>query len=101
PLLQQFGFPATVYLTTFYSDYQKPIFGLFCSYVLWRARARMPQPDTKAVLGRQSEWNLSTESGRRRAHREIMDLVVRKQLTLPERIALAERLTGVLGDDYE
>ena len=49
PLLKQFGFPATVYLTTFYSDYQKPIFGLFCSYVLWRARTRMPQPDTRAL----------------------------------------------------
>ena len=47
PLLQQYGFPATVYLTTFYSEYRKPIFGLFCSYVLWRARTRMPQPDTQ------------------------------------------------------
>jgi peptidoglycan/xylan/chitin deacetylase (PgdA/CDA1 family) len=101
PLLRQFGFPATVYLTTFYSDYQKPIFGLFCSYVLWRARARTPQPDTRELLGRPSAWNLSTEGGRRRAHREIMDFVVREQLELPERIALAERLTDLLGDDYE
>ena len=44
PLLRQFGFPATVYLTTYYSDYTKPIFGLLCSYVLWRARARRPSP---------------------------------------------------------
>jgi hypothetical protein len=55
PLLRQFGFPATVYLTTFYSDYQKPIFGLFCSYVLWRARTRMPKPDTRALFGRANE----------------------------------------------
>jgi peptidoglycan/xylan/chitin deacetylase (PgdA/CDA1 family) len=101
PLLKQFGFPATVYLTTFYSEYQKPIFGLFCSYVLWRARARMPQPDTRPIVGRQSAWDLSTEGGRRRAHRDIMDFVVRERLKLPERIALAERLTGLLGDDYE
>jgi peptidoglycan/xylan/chitin deacetylase (PgdA/CDA1 family) len=101
PLLQEYGFPATVYLTTFYSEYRKPIFGLFCSYVLWRARARMPQPDTRGVLGRRSDWNLSTDGGRQRAHREIMDFVVREQLSLPERMTLAERLTGLLGEDYE
>jgi peptidoglycan/xylan/chitin deacetylase (PgdA/CDA1 family) len=101
PLLKEFGFPATVYLTTFYSEYQKPIFGLFCSYVLWRARLRMPHPDTRSILGRQSAWDLSTDGGRRRAHREIMDFVVQERLALPERIALAERLTDLLGDDYE
>lgn len=101
PLLKQFGFPATVYLTTFYSDYQKPIFGLFCSYVLWRARTRMPHPDTRALLGRSSEWNLSTEGGRQCAHREIMDFAVQQRLTLPQRIALAERLAALLGDDYD
>jgi peptidoglycan/xylan/chitin deacetylase (PgdA/CDA1 family) len=101
PLLKQFGFPATVYLTTFYSDYRKPIFGLFCSYLLWRARTRMPHPDTRQLLGRQSDWNLSSEQGRQRAHREIMDFVERKRFALPERIALAERLAGLLDDDYE
>ena len=50
-MLQQFGFPATVYLTTYYSDYGKPIFGLLCSYVLWRARARTPQPDVTPLFG--------------------------------------------------
>src|SRR5688572_28900359 len=38
PLLQRYGFPATVYLTTYYSDYQRPIFDVFCSYVLWKGR---------------------------------------------------------------
>jgi len=101
PLLKEFGFPATVYWTTFYSEYQNPIFKLFCSYVLWRARSRMPQPDTRPILGRQSQWNLATESGRRRALREIMDFVHEARFPLPERSALAERLTDLLGDDYE
>jgi len=74
---------------------------LFCSYILWRARSRMPQPDTRPILGRQSQWNLATESGRRRALREIMDFVHEARFPLPERSALAERLTDLLGDDYE
>jgi peptidoglycan/xylan/chitin deacetylase (PgdA/CDA1 family) len=101
PLLKQFGFPATVYLTTFYSEYQQPIFKLFCAYVLWRARGRMPHPDTRPILGRASAWNLATEEGRRHALREIMEFAYGVRLALPERTDLAERLTGLLGDDYE
>src|SRR5258708_5047520 len=38
PRLKQFGFPATVYLTTYYSEFQRPIFNLICSYMMWKAR---------------------------------------------------------------
>jgi peptidoglycan/xylan/chitin deacetylase (PgdA/CDA1 family) len=101
PLLQQFGFPATVYLTTYYSDYNKPIFGLLCSYLLWRARTRMSQPDVTPLLGTAMPWRLSDAEGRTRAHRDIMAYYEREQLSLPERSALAERLADLLGDDYE
>src|SRR4051812_13208847 len=36
PILERFGFPATVYLTTFYCDFNRPIFNLVCSYILWK-----------------------------------------------------------------
>jgi peptidoglycan/xylan/chitin deacetylase (PgdA/CDA1 family) len=101
PLLQQFGFPATVYLTTYYSEYNKPIFGLLCSYLLWRARHRAPQPDVTPLFGEPLRWNLSDADGRARAHREILAYSDREQMTLPERSALAERLSDLLGDDYE
>lgn len=101
PLLQQFGFPATVYLTTYYSDYGKPIFGLLCSYVLWRARARTPRPDVTSLFGTARAWHLGDGAGRARAHRDILAYVDREQLTLPERTEFAERLTDLLGDDYE
>jgi len=101
PLLQQFGFPATVYLTTYYSDYGKPIFGLLCSYVLWRARMRMPHPDVTPLFGTALPWTLADAAGRARAHRDILAYVDREQLTLPERTAFAERLADLLGDDYE
>lgn len=101
PLLRQFGFPATVYLTTYYSDYNKPIFGLFCSYVLWRARARRPQPDVSSLFGGPMRWDLGSAAGRARAHGEILAHVNREGFSLPERTAFAERLTDLLGDEYE
>ncbi|HEV7993308.1 MAG TPA: polysaccharide deacetylase family protein [Gemmatimonadaceae bacterium] len=101
PVLESFGFPATVYLTTYYSDYNKPIFGLFCSYVLWRARLRRPEVDAKPLLGHPIRWDLSTEQGRQRAHRDLMHYVTIEGYKLPERIDLAERLTAFLGDDFD
>jgi peptidoglycan/xylan/chitin deacetylase (PgdA/CDA1 family) len=101
PLLRQFGFPATVYLTTYYSDYGKPIFGLFCSYVLWRARNQAIGPEVTALVNAPAPWDLSDAAGRARAHRDILDHADREQLSLPERTALAERLTDLLGDNYE
>ncbi|MEO8560552.1 MAG: polysaccharide deacetylase family protein [bacterium] len=101
PVLEKFGFPATVYLTTFYSDYNKPIFGLFCSYVLWRARLRRPVVDAQPLLGHPIRWDLASEQGRQRAHADLMRYVEFEGFRLPERIELAERLTAFLGDDFD
>ncbi|MFL5620529.1 MAG: polysaccharide deacetylase family protein [Gemmatimonadaceae bacterium] len=101
PLLRQFGFPATVYLTTYYSDYDQPIFGLLCSYMLWRARTRMPQPDVTPLFGTSMPWQLSDAAGRARAKRDILAYADREQLTAQERTTWAERLGDLLGVNYE
>jgi peptidoglycan/xylan/chitin deacetylase (PgdA/CDA1 family) len=36
PMLQRFGMPATVYLTTYYVVHQLPIFNLAAAYLFWR-----------------------------------------------------------------
>jgi peptidoglycan/xylan/chitin deacetylase (PgdA/CDA1 family) len=38
PLLQEFQFPATVYVTTYYAQKQVPIFKIACRYFLWTGR---------------------------------------------------------------
>jgi len=40
PILKEFGYPSTVYQTTFYSTYNRPVFDTACSYILWKARGR-------------------------------------------------------------
>jgi len=40
PILNEFGIPAVVYLTTHYSKYQRPIFDNMCVYLLWKGRGR-------------------------------------------------------------
>ena len=40
PLLEEFGYPATVYLSTYHCLQQRPILGLVLRYLLWRARSQ-------------------------------------------------------------
>jgi len=43
PLLKEFGFPATVYVTTYYADKKAPVFRMACRYLLWTGRGhRIP-----------------------------------------------------------
>jgi peptidoglycan/xylan/chitin deacetylase (PgdA/CDA1 family) len=41
PVLEEFGFPATNYVSTYYCIYQRPILGLTLRYLLWRARSHV------------------------------------------------------------
>lgn len=38
PLLEEFSFPATVYLTSYYSRYQRPVFNTMLRYLFWKGR---------------------------------------------------------------
>lgn len=44
PLLEEFRFPATVYLSTYHCLHQRPILRLTLRYLLWRARAQVLPP---------------------------------------------------------
>src|SRR5579864_4920375 len=37
PILKQFEWPATVYLTTYYSQFESPVFDPMCSYLIWKS----------------------------------------------------------------
>lgn len=62
PALEEFGFPATLYLTTYYVDYQRPLFNLMVSYMLWKSmRPGLRLPDG-SPLTNQAEAGSATDS---------------------------------------
>ena len=85
PALQEFGFPCTMYLTTYYCNYKLPVFDLILSYLLWKGG----QPGKSIGPGRVSE----VERLKQQAEREHLDVLGKNQM--------AESLAASLGVDYQ
>ncbi len=99
PLLKEFDFPSTLYLTTFYSHYNKPIFGIFCEYLLWKARSETL--NLKQITGRDAKIELKGDAARKAAFREIERHVWAQKLSAEEKTAFAEMLARQLKLDYD
>lgn len=93
PILSEFGFPATLYLTTYYVDYPRPLFNLMTSYLLWRSIGPNRRlPDGSPV---------STEAEAAAAQKRILNQAESQNATGAEKDAIATALAHDLGMDYE
>src|SRR5246127_1595988 len=99
PLLKQFGFPATVYLTTYYMEHPRPVFSLICSYMLWKRRGVVLHGGKEVGLA--VPLDLRTEAARHQVVRGLIDLSDHEQMTGGQKDELAGRLARVLEIDYE
>lgn len=98
PLLEEFGFAATLYLTTFYSQFNRPVFDLMCSYLLWRGRGR--NLDLKQITGRDLRIDLRNAVAREAANSEIRAFAREQKMSAEAKDALASSLAAHLGVDY-
>jgi peptidoglycan/xylan/chitin deacetylase (PgdA/CDA1 family) len=96
PILREFGFPATLYLSTYYSDFNRPVFDVMCTYLLWKGRGGAL--DWPAVLPRPA---MLDEAGRRLAGRALKQHAYVARLSGLEKDALLAGLAGRLGIDYD
>jgi peptidoglycan/xylan/chitin deacetylase (PgdA/CDA1 family) len=99
PRLKSFGFPVTVYQTTYHTDYERPIFNLICSYMLWKRRADVLPAAPE--LGLTQPLDLRTELGRHRVVRTLIERSEREGKTGRQKDELAGQLAELLGIDYE
>ena len=107
PLLAEAGLPTTLYLTTFYSEFKRPVFDGVCSYLLWKGRGS--RLDLAPLVGRAAasalsggaSLDLSDAAARERASRELRKFAARERLSADEKDALASRLARALKVDYE
>lgn len=99
PLLKAYGFPVTVYQTTYYMSTGLPVFNLICSYMLFKRR-NGNIPDA-AEIGIPGPLDLRTEANRRIVMRVLVDLSERGDQTIAQKDELAGRLARFLKLDYE
>jgi peptidoglycan/xylan/chitin deacetylase (PgdA/CDA1 family) len=98
PLVKEFGFPVTLYLTTFYSYYQKPVFDLMCSYLLWKGRSKTL--DLKPLTGQDLKTDLRSNDFREAVLSEIHAFAGGQKLSADQKDAFAASLTAQLDVDY-
>ena len=94
PILREFSLPATVYLTTYYVDRNWPVFGLLCSYLLWKSsRTELRWPE---VLGAPVTLD---DAGRRQVSAALSAYCDKNDLSGRQKDALAGELAGRLDVD--
>ena len=98
PLLKKFGFPVTVYQTTYYTDRPIPVFNLVCSYLLWKRRGSVL--DKGDELGLKPPLDLTSEANRQAIVQRLMDNCERDNLDSGQKNEVAGRLAKLLDIDY-
>ncbi len=98
PVLDEFGYTATVYLTTFYSHYQRPVFDVMVSYLLWKGRDR--RLNLRNLIGEDSVLPTDHET-RADTVQSLVAFVREGGLSAEEKEGLCIRLAADLDVDYD
>ena len=99
PILERFGYPATVYLTTARVLHNRPIVNLFVSYILWKARDRVL--DGNGVLGLSGTYSLRTAEDRQRVVRSMDGAIQAEGLCAGDKDDIARTIAERVGLDYQ
>jgi peptidoglycan/xylan/chitin deacetylase (PgdA/CDA1 family) len=97
PLLRKYELPATVYLTTYYSEAQFPT-PLICSYMLWKVR--QTGPFNLTPIGMPKSVSLLTTESRQAVWGQLSQETSRQDLNGGQKDQIAARLAECLGIDY-
>ncbi len=101
PVFREFGYPVTLYFTTWYSDFNRPVFDTMCSYLLWKAggrneRCMLHWPEVSG-----EDADLADEVQRERAGDNIRQYALGARLSGRAKDELLAELAVRIGIDYE
>ena len=98
PILSEYGYPSTLYLTTHYSNHRLPIINLVLDYVLWKSGRRSVHFPELGLNG----WTpINTEQERQRVVRRLLDDFERRGMSTVTKDEAARGLAEHLGVDYD
>ena len=96
PILAEFGYPATVYLCSYYAGFNRPIFDIMLRYLLWKGAQQ-----SIALPGILSEEMFLDEDGQRNATEKLRAAALENQMTAGDKDKLLAEVAKVLDLDYQ
>ncbi len=99
PLLEEFGFPATVYLTSYYCQLQRPVFNTVLRYIFWKSRDR--SIETAGLTASGERFSLATPTGREAAFTAILRHCTERRLSGRDKDGIVADAARRLGFDYD
>lgn len=97
PILKEFGFPATVYQTSYYSQYNRPVFDPVSRYLLWKGRGQVV---AGGIWPGGPALDLTTEGGVKAASRAISQAARERKLSAEQKDELLQKLASALSADF-
>jgi peptidoglycan/xylan/chitin deacetylase (PgdA/CDA1 family) len=97
PVLQKHGFPATVYLTTYYCLFNRPLFRFALAHMIWKVPKLV---ENWAFDWLPSQLDLQTEASRSALLWQIDGYAKQQNLTGKQKDDLAAAFADVIGFDY-
>ncbi len=98
PALRKFGFPATVYLTTYYCFYNRPTFIFALRHMMWERRERIVEGHRFSFLPQMLDFR--TEESRTQVLEQIQQYAKRQDLSGRQKDDLAAEFAEAIGFDY-
>jgi peptidoglycan/xylan/chitin deacetylase (PgdA/CDA1 family) len=99
PILSEFGFPATVYLTTYYMLKQDPVFDLSVGYLVWKGGPKKAiVSDLDADL--RGAWNLGSPGECAALQNALLEFG-RRARSEADRQRVCRNLAAAVGVDYD
>lgn len=98
PILSEFGYPCTLYLTTYYCKYRVPVITLILDYLLWKSglsSVALPEQGLNVALP------IRNYAERQKVVRKVLSWAKTKGLSTPEQDGIAQQIAGRLNIDYQ
>jgi len=96
PVLSEFGYPATVYLSTYYAQFNRPIFDIMLRYLLWKGSQR-----SIFLPGILTEKIALNGDGQRTVIAKVRAAAFARRMTGQEKDGLLSKVAEALDIDYE
>jgi peptidoglycan/xylan/chitin deacetylase (PgdA/CDA1 family) len=98
PILKEHGYPATLYLTTYWVATARPVVPVIWSYLIWKKRGSIYR--APKFLGDRAHLDLTTEGGVSKALHELVSFADAEKLDGMQKDAITQELAEILGADY-